>query len=457
MVSYSKLRKTLVLAIISLTSQIVTSTECQGQNYYDHFSTSLERFQHFQLNETETHENLLKLLNEIKVVFDIPIKTRTNRSVIWVTDTLLNKEVTLMCYEWDYDFEVQMWEMCNLVRPYIEKQLNLGLKKFDYAEFLGDFLLKALGDYQFSLNKSSIQFLKSSFYNGISVDIDTSGFYQVVFVQKESSSYREGIRAGDVITKVSDVDTRKLGLGTFNLWTNDTISTTRQIEVKRGSETLSLNLSIEKKPQSLLDLTIEEFKSDSIEFIYVHCPIPSLANREAFKELVSDSSIQNKHFIVDLTNYEWNSANMVNTIPGLFLEKGDTLFNASYRNRFSMSSLGIESGIKMMPKKSNTEKACSTKHLWLICDETTPPDGELIVLALGDLSFATTIGKQTKGHLNYYHLYCDKIKDKTSCVQILTSKYYTKSKSDYNGTGIMPDIIIEGGNPVNEIIKRVKQ
>lgn len=191
-------------------------------------------------------------------------------------------------------------------------------------------MLTYLGDpYTTYLNENSTTILNDSLngsYEGVGIEVNTSenGKINIVNVFDDSPAQKAGIKPGDIITKINDVDMSSKS-------SNDAVSIIQKnkkitIEVNRNSKLLSFNL--EKASLYVPSITSELKEANNQKVGYIKISKFSDTTYEQFKkELTSLESKQINSLIIDVRNNTGGYLSDATNIAKLFLQKGKLIYS----------------------------------------------------------------------------------------------------------------------------------
>lgn len=191
-------------------------------------------------------------------------------------------------------------------------------------------MLTYLGDpYTTYLNENSTTILNDSLngsYEGVGIEVNTSenGKINIVNVFDDSPAQKAGIKPGDIITKINDVDMS-------SKTSNDAVSIIQKnkkitIEVNRNSKLLSFNL--EKTSLYVPSITSELKEANNQKVGYIKISKFSDTTYEQFKkELTTLESKQINSLIIDVRNNTGGYLSDATNIAKLFLQKGKLIYS----------------------------------------------------------------------------------------------------------------------------------
>ena len=191
-------------------------------------------------------------------------------------------------------------------------------------------MLTYLGDpYTTYLNENSTTILNDSLngsYEGVGIEVNTSenGKINIVNVFDDSPAQKAGIKPGDIITKINDVDMSSKS-------SNDAVSIIQKnkkitIEVNRNSKLLSFNL--EKTSLYVPSITSELKEANNQKVGYIKISKFSDTTYEQFKkELTTLESKQINSLIIDVRNNTGGYLSDATNIAKLFLQKGKLIYS----------------------------------------------------------------------------------------------------------------------------------
>ncbi len=246
---------------------------------------------------------------------------------------------------------------------------------------------------------------------------------------KNSPADRAGIKAGDIIVKIDNVDT-------------STITQEKAVNMMRGKEGTKVTLTVfrESAKKNLTFIvtreaisvpTVEgEMLPGSSDIAYINISQFSSDTDKELDQVISD--LQPKHpkgIILDLRYDHGGELNAAVNSAGYFVPNGQPV-------------------VYIVDKYGNTEVHKPDKNEYLglpvvvLVNEETASAAEILSGAIRDYKTGTLIGTKTFGKgivQTIYQL------DGGSGVKLTTAKYLTPNKSDINLKGIEPDVKVELG------------
>ena len=307
-------------------------------------------------------------------------------------------------------------------------------------------------------------------YVGIGVTVTTSAvvydgaaleLIEVVAIHENSPAEEAGLKLGDFIYSVDtpegEVLADDVGL--------DVISS--KIKGKEGSNvTITILREIDdefQKQKVTLELRNVEIKSVSYD-VYKDCAdvgivtvsqfdlnTPSLLS-QAVDSLV-DQGVDK--IVVDLRDNGGGDLNSVIACASYFLDEGDLIMSAennkgdllkyktrarTYGGSYALCSV----------TKSDIGKYKSLKTVILV-NENTASAAELLTAVFRDYDLAQVVGVKTFGKGTMQTIYSLDAYGIDGGIKITTDVYFPPCGESYDGVGILPDVVVESGDGVEDL------
>lgn len=238
-----------------------------------------------------------------------------------------------------------------------------------------------------------------------------------------SPAEKAGIKNGDVVVSVDGISLiGKTYNEAFDILSKE-IQDGCKLKVKRGEKSFEFSLKAEDFTQKAIDYT---FLEDGIAYVRIYQFSMNCADEfiSAIKEIEKKGV---KGYIFDVRYNPGGELETVCRIVDSFAEKGEVIAITEYKNN-------------SVTEYSKMEPIVSDVPICVVMNESTASAAELFSSALRDLRGAVLVGK---------HSFGKGIGQTTitlndgSAVKFTTFKYYTKSKTDYNGKGLVPDVEVD--------------
>lgn len=269
---------------------------------------------------------------------------------------------------------------------------------------------------------------------GIYMIVDYSeGTIEVVSVMENSPALEVGMQAGDMITKVNGKELTPDTVGELSNEIKGEEGTTVNLEIKRGEETLELEVERRRIEVSHIE---SEMLDNNIGYIQVLDFDGGTA--EEFKENYESLKEQGAtSLIIDIRGNGGGVVDEAIDMLEMICDKDSTLLIETDKN-------GNEEIIKA------EENPIIDVPIVVLVNETSASASEIFAGALKDHNKATIIGTKTygKGVIQTLIRLAD-----GSGIKITTEEYCTPNRNKINKVGIEPDITEELPEDIKEITK----
>lgn len=266
-------------------------------------------------------------------------------------------------------------------------------------------------------------------YTGLGVEIATyvsensTNTNIITKVFKDSSAEKAGLKVGDIISKIDDIDLThqtssfiadRVKNGTAESFTITYIRDNKEntITIKRAH--VYINSVNTKKYDNTLYMKIDTF---------------SLTTKDQVEKAIKELDDKTNSLIIDLRNNTGGYLTSANDTAELFLDKGQIIYQLKNRN-------GIVSKYE-----SKTNKIKEFKKIVMLVNESSASASEVLTLALKENLNAIVVGKKTFGK--------GTVQDKStlsngSIVKFTTSYWLSPNGNSINKVGIDPDYEVDG-------------
>lgn len=266
-------------------------------------------------------------------------------------------------------------------------------------------------------------------YTGLGVEIATyisennTNTNIITKVFKDSSAEKAGLKVGDIISKIDDIDLThqtssfiadRVKNGTAESFTITYIRDNKEntITIKRSH--VYINSVNTKKYDNTLYMKIDTF---------------SLTTKDQVEKAIKELDNKTNSIIIDLRDNTGGYLTSANDTAELFLDKGQIIYQLKNRN-------GI-----VTKYESKTNKAREFKKIVMLVNESSASASEVLTLALKENLNAIVVGKKTFGK--------GTVQDKStlsngSIVKFTTSYWLSPKGNSINKVGIEPDYEVDG-------------
>ena len=292
---------------------------------------------------------------------------------------------------------------------------------------------------------------------GVSVvqsKITVNGFdytvIQVISVFNDSPAMEHGVMPGDAIMFVKDGDEDKLvnEIGytqALDLMLGDA-GTKAEFTVYRGDEVIDFSIERRKVTSETVTFRVSETNS---KVGIVNITGFDLTTPTQFKNAVNTLRDEKKceYFVFDVRNNPGGALDSIDTVLAYFLNKGDEIITTKY-------STGETETAYARVKKYTTEYSgfdvtkdeigmYKDLKCIVITNENTASAAELFTATLRDYNIAKVVGVNSYGKGCMQTLFPLEQYGIEGGLKLTVAMYYSKSKTVYHGTGIVPDYKVE--------------
>ena len=246
-----------------------------------------------------------------------------------------------------------------------------------------------------------------------------------------SPAEKAGIKSGDKIVKVNDIEYTAKDFDTISDYIKGEEGTKVNIVIERDKKQLSFEISREKINTN--PITIKKLDNG---IGYLSLPSFDDETSKDFKEKVEELQKQGaKSLIIDLRNNGGGIVDEATKIADYILDKGDTII-----------STVDNTGKKEVAFSEN--KPIFNMPIVILVNENTASASEILAAALKDYDKATIVGTKTygKGVIQTFFTLSD-----GSGLKITTAEYYTPKGSTIHEVGVTPDEVVELPKDVDNI------
>lgn len=226
-----------------------------------------------------------------------------------------------------------------------------------------------------SLKSAKIQAKGNEFGVGLRMAWSQDEHYLVVIeVLEHSPAQKAGIKIGDCITKIDDVQIISTNYSELvNLIYNETDEEVHY-EIRRDGEVFEIEL----KPEEII---LEDFREEMIQdILYVELKHIKEGTSDRLKEVLQKQGTKSNGMILDLRDLETDNVEEIRKISDLFLDEGIAF-------KVQTKAQGVES--------YKTEEGSYDINMIVLTNTGTKSGGEALVLALQER--AQIIGSNTGG------------------------------------------------------------
>lgn len=288
------------------------------------------------------------------------------------------------------------------------------------------------------LKDSSCEYLTSAEYklclanragktvnSGIDIIKNECGYIEVINVANESAAQEAGIKVGDIILKINNIDVKEL-------------SYTKCVRNLTGSIGSHISLSITRpsniNEKSNIDLNLKKYQGNPIDHHMINENVGYLAihkftneSVQSFYNAIDELQYQGAQgFIIDIRNNNIGDINNVAKILDKILPAGDII-----------SKIDKASESKILYTSSDEEFSLP---IAILINNETIGAAEIFASAIKDYNKGTIIGENTKGQTVENKIV--PLSDGTA-VNLPIAHYVTPNSGIITNVGLAPNIYIE--------------
>lgn len=289
-----------------------------------------------------------------------------------------------------------------------------GMTSFEEDPYTAYMSASELSSFQDGINMNFV---------GIGVTYSNEGnIFQVKRVLKDSPAEIAGIEAGDILTKVDDIDIKDKTTEEVRTMVTGEEGTLVKITVNREGEEINF---LVKRAQ--VDSTVYGEIIDDVAYIQLFSF--GLHTADEMQKYL-DSYIDYSKLVIDLRDNSGGYQTAVEDIASFFLKNGDVIMSQTDANGQSVNY-----------KASGKKNYNNFKKIVLLVNENTASASEVLTAALSEhLDYVTIVGTTTYGKGVVQTTY--PLKD-GSAIKITAYKWLTPKGNWINGEGIKPDVEVK--------------
>ena len=265
-------------------------------------------------------------------------------------------------------------------------------------------------------------------FGGLGIEVGMEhGVVKVISPIDNSPASRAGVKAGDYIVKINDIQVQGKSL-------------TEAVEIMRGPVGSDIKITVRRrgvKKAIIFKITREIIKIESVKSKYIDKSVGYLRLtsfnensgdqiKDKIKEFNKKKDI--KGYILDLRNNPGGLLSQAIKISDFFLENGEIV---------STKGRKISENRRWFAKKGDLTKG---KTLIVLINEGSASASEIVAGALKDHKRAILVGENSYGKGSVQSII--PLKNK-GAIRLTISKYYLPSGKSISEVGVTPDIEIE--------------
>lgn len=313
----------------------------------------------------------------------------------------------------------------------IDKEYVESVNQSDAMDAAINGVLQSLDPYSAYMSPevfNAMQTETSGKFGGLGIEVGMEhGVVKVISPIDNSPASRVGVKAGDYIVKINDIQVQGKSL-------------TEAVEIMRGPVGSDIKITVRRrgvKKAIIFKITREIIKIESVKSKYIDKRIGYLRLtvfnensgdqiKDKIKEFNKKKDI--KGYILDLRNNPGGLLSQAIKIADFFLENGEIV---------STKSRKISENRRWFAKKGDLIKG---KTLIVLINEGSASASEIVAGALKDHKRAILVGENSYGKGSVQSII--PLKNK-GAIRLTISKYYLPSGKSISEVGVTPDIEIE--------------
>ena len=272
-------------------------------------------------------------------------------------------------------------------------------------------------------------------FGGLGIEITMEeGFVKVISPIEDTPAYKAGVIAGDYIIQIDD--TPVFGLSLYEA-----------VGLMRGEKGDSITISISREGKEPFDITIirdfikiQSVKNeiyDDIGYLRITSFTEQTEDNliKSIKKIKNELNQKDKGYILDLRSNPGGLLSQAVKVTDIFLKRGEIV---STRGRDKKNIIRY---------RAKNGDLIDNKPLVVIINNGSASASEIVAGALQDHRRAIVIGTQSfgKGSVQTTIPFQNSNSKGKSGIRLTIARYYTPSGISIQGTGIVPDIIVEQG------------
>ncbi len=315
----------------------------------------------------------------------------------------------------------------------IDKEYVESINQSDAMDAAINGVLQSLDPYSAYMSPqvfTDMQTETSGKFGGLGIEVGMEhGVVKVISPIDNSPASRVGIKAGDYIVKINDIQVQGKSL-------------TEAVEMMRGPVGSDIKITVRRigaKKAIIFNITREIIKIESVKSKYIDKSVGYIRlnsfnenSGDQIKDKIKEFNKKDiKGYILDLRNNPGGLLTQAIKITDFFLENGEIV---------STKGRKISENRRWFAKKGDLTKG---KTLIVLINEGSASASEIVAGALKDHKRAILVGENSYGKGSVQSII--PLKNK-GAIRLTISKYYLPSGKSISEVGVTPDIEVEEGS-----------
>ena len=327
-----------------------------------------------------------------------------------------------------------LYKKIDLFSEVLEKISEEYVNEINQAEIMDaaiNGVLQSLDPYSSYMSPESFKNMQtetSGEFGGLGIEVSMElGVVKVISPIDNTPAHKAGIKAGDYIVKINDIQVQGKTLTEAVNLMRGTVGSSIKLSVRRKGEKKTLVFNIVREIIAITSVK-SEIIDDKIGYLRLTSFNENSSNqiKKKIKNIKKNKSING--YILDLRNNPGGLLNQAIKITDIFLEDGEIV---STRGR----------------KKTETKKwfankgdLINGKPLIILTNYGSASASEIVAGALKDHKRAILLGENSFGKGSVQSII--PLKDQ-GAIRLTISKYYLPSGKSISEIGVVPDIVVE--------------
>ena len=342
--------------------------------------------------------------------------------------------IYLLCIQNVYSIENDIYKKIDLFGEVLEKINKEYVDEINQSESMDSAingLLQSLDPYSAYMSPeifNEMQTETSGEFGGLGIEVSMeSGVVKVISPIDDTPASRAGIKAGDYIVKIDDIQVQGKTLSEAVDLMRGPVGSGIELTVRRRGEKKALTFTIVREI-----IEIKSVKADKLENSIGYIRLTSFNENSAkqikdeIKKLENDREI--KAYILDLRNNPGGLLSQAIEISDFFLDNGEIV---------STKSRKASENRKWFANKGDLTNG---KNLIVLINYGSASASEIVAGALKDHKRAILLGENSFGKGSVQSII--PLKNK-GAIRLTVAKYYLPSGKSISEVGVSPDIEIE--------------
>tara|TARA_B100002051_G_C16705283_1_gene623397 strand:- start:553 stop:1698 length:1146 start_codon:yes stop_codon:yes gene_type:complete len=268
-------------------------------------------------------------------------------------------------------------------------------------------------------------------FGGLGIEVGMeAGVVKVISPIDSSPAYKAGVKAGDYIVKINDIQVQGKTLTEAVDLMRGPVGSDIEITVRRRGVKKSIIFKITREIIKVASVKTELFNSD---VAYIRLTSFNENSSNQIKEKINEFKNKNKveHFILDLRNNPGGLLSQAIKISDFFLDNGEIVSTKSRKGKENR---------KWFAKKGDI---INGDTLIVLINYGSASASEIVAGALKDHKRAILIGENTYGKGSVQSIIP---LNNRGAIRLTVSKYYLPSGKSISEVGVVPDIEITEQN-----------